>query len=175
VEAGIRDVAADIDVGAAWSEDTRNIVVAPLSATFSKVVGLSARVTLSNVQSTIFSPNPLSFGMSAAQVEAGTIELGLQDLGGFDLVLAQIARDQGTTPDEARRTMIGMLRALSLVTPELEIIATALARQIENHGKTLSIVLTPKTRVTVLQAMEGARLDPLNLLAQFNVEAKTDR
>jgi hypothetical protein len=175
IDAGIKDVDADIDLGATWNENTKSIVLTPVSAAFSKVVGLSAKLTLNNVQDTIFSPNPLSFGMSAAQVEAGTIELTLQDLGGLELVLAQVARDQGMAPDDARKGMVEMIRVLSAASPELEIIGTALARQIENRGKTLNIVLTPKARINLLQAVETARLDPLTLLAQFKVEARTDR
>jgi hypothetical protein len=175
VDAGIKDANVDIDVGAAWNEPTRTIALTPLNATLSKVVGLSATANLANVGPTIFSPNPLMFGMAAAQVEAGPIEITLRDFGITDLIAAQLARDQGTTPDVMRDRLVEMVRMFSMASPELDTIGAALARLIENRGTTLNVILTPKARVNLLQAAEIVRTDPLLFLSQFKVEAKTDR
>jgi hypothetical protein len=175
VDAGIRNVNVDVDLGAAWNENTRMIALTPVTATFSKVIGFSASAALANVSNASFSPNPLAFGMAAAQIEAGPIDITVRDLGITDLIFAQMARDQGTTPDTMRTRMIEMIRAVSLASPEVETIGTALARLIENRGTTLNVLLTPKARVNLMQSVEIARADPLLFLSQFKVEARTDR
>jgi hypothetical protein len=175
VDAGIRNVNVDVDLGAAWNENTRMIALMPVTATFSKVIGFSASAALANVSNASFSPNPLAFGMAAAQIEAGPIDITVRDLGITDLIFAQMARDQGTTPDTMRTRMIEMIRAVSLASPEIETIGTALARLIENRGTTLNVLLTPKARVNLMQSVEIARADPLLFLSQFKVEARTDR
>jgi hypothetical protein len=175
VDAGIRNVSVDVDLGAAWNENTRMIALTPVTATFSKVIGLSASATLANVSNASFSPNPLAFGMAAAQIEAGPIDITVRDLGITDLIFAQMARDQGTTPDTMRTRIIEMIRAVSVASPEIETIGVALARLIENRGTTLNVLLTPKARINLLQSVEIARTDPLLFLSQFKVEARTDR
>jgi len=174
-EAGIRNVAVDIDLGAAWSNTDRTIALSPLTATFSNVVSLSAAGSLTNVPATIFSSNSMISGIAAIQVEAGPLDITLRDLGITDLIAAQLARDQGTTPEIMRSRLVEMIKTLSVTSPELDTIGTALAKLIENRDTTLNVTLTPKAHVNLLQAIEVARADPTLFLSQFKVEAKTDR
>ena len=175
VDAGIKDITVDFDFGAAWNENTKMIAARPITLTVSNVIGLSANAILSNVSETTFSPNPMLFGMSAAQIEAGPVEITVKDLGIVDMVIAQQAQDQGVAPEIMRVRFVEMIRAVSQASPELETIGAALARLVQNRGAALTVQLTPKARVNLMQAFEIAGTDPLAFLSQFKVDARTDR
>jgi hypothetical protein len=71
----------------------------------------SARVSFANVPRDMFSINPVQAANMAAQIEAGTVELTLHDLGGVDLAVAQYAGAQSVSRDEARRAIIDSIRS----------------------------------------------------------------
>ena len=71
----------------------------------------TARLSLANVPRGVFSLNPVQASSMAAQIEAGTLELTLRDLGGVDLAIAQYARAQNVSRDAARRAIIDNIRA----------------------------------------------------------------
>ena len=96
------------------------------------------------------------FGMSAAQIEAGPVEITVKDLGIVDMVIAQQAQDQGVAPEIMRVRFVEMIRAVSQASPELETIGAALARLVQNRGAALTVQLTPKARVNLMQAFEIA-------------------
>ena len=92
VQAGIDTLALDFDLGAAWTEERRTFVLEPMSIELGSLLKATARVSLANVPRGVFSLNPTQATSMAEQIEAGTLELALRDLGGVDLAVAQYAR-----------------------------------------------------------------------------------
>jgi hypothetical protein len=179
VTAGKDQAAINFDLGATWTEGSRTFMLAPVTAEIGDVGTAAARISLSNVPREVFSINPLQAAIMAAQIEAGTIEIALRDVGGVDLAVAQYARNQKVTPDAARRAIIENIKntgmTMATTNPDAMAIAGALTRFIENPRGTLTVKLTPKGKVPAMQLVEALKTNPLAALAKFQVEASTGR
>ena len=177
VAAGLDSTAIDLDFGATWTETSGTFVLEPVSLELGGLLKASARVSLANVPRGVFSTSAVQATAMAAQIEAGTMELTLHDLGGVDLAVAQYARVQNVSRDDARRAIVDSIRAGSEkgsgATPDAVAAVEALTRFIETSGQTLIIKLTPLGKVPVLQLMQLLNTDPLIALAQFKIEAST--
>jgi hypothetical protein len=177
VAAGMDTLALNCDLGAAWTEASRTFVLDPITLELGNLLKASVRVSLANVPRGIFSLNPQQAATMGAQIEAGTMELSLRDMGGVDLAIAQYARAQNVSRDAARRAIVDNLRASSEKTaganPDAVAVVEALTRFIDNPGQTLIIKLTPLGKVPALQLIQMLKTDPLIALAQFRIEAST--
>jgi hypothetical protein len=179
VAAGMDTAAIDFDLGAAWTEASRTFVLDPVTVELGGLLKASARVSFANVPRGVFSLNPQQATAMAAQIEAGTIELALRDIGGVDLAVAQYARTQNVTRDTARRTIVENIKASNATTttpnPDAAAIVGALADFIETPRGTLTLKLTPRGKVPAMQLIQAMRTDPFAALAQFQVDASTGR
>ena len=179
VTAGKDQAAINFDLGATWTEGSRTFMLAPVTAEIGDVGTAAARISLSNVPREVFSINPLQAAIMAAQIEAGTIEIALRDVGGVDLAVAQYARNQKVTPDAARRAIIENIKntgmTMATTNPDAMAIAGAVTRFIENPRGTLTVKLTPKGKVPAMSLIEAVKTNPLAALAKFQVEASTGR
>jgi hypothetical protein len=175
--AGMDKLAIDFDLGAVWSEAPRTFVLDPVTIELGSLLKAQARVSFANVPRGVFSINPVQAANMAAQIEAGTLELTLRDLGGVDLAVAQYARAQKVSRDDARRAIIDGIRAStensSAANPDAAAAVAALSRFVETPGQTLVIKLTPLGKVPVMQLVQLLKTDPLVALAQFRIEAST--
>ncbi len=177
VAAGIDTLAFNIDLSAAWTEASRTFALDLGTAELGGLLKASARVALANVPREVFSVNPLQAANVAAQIEAGTMEIMLRDIGGVDLAVGQYARIQNVRPDEARRAIVDNIRATgaTVTGPDAGPIADALARFIETPKGTLTLKLTPRAKAPAMQLIQALKTDPSIALAQFRVEASTGR
>ena len=175
--AGIDKVAIDFDLGAAWTEASRAFALEPVSLELGGLLKASARVSLANVPREAFSPNPAQATAMAAQIDAGTLELVLRDMGAVDLAVAQYARTQNVSREAARRAIVDNIKASGEQTgaanPDTATVVAALTRFVETPGQTLIIKMTPLGKVPALQLMQLLQTEPLLALAQFRIEAST--
>ena len=139
----------------------------------------AARASFANVAREVFSVNPLQAAIMAAQVEAGPLEIALRDNGGVELLVAQFARTQKVSREDARRALVMQVRAtamqLAAANPDAMAIAGALARFIEAPGGTLTVKLTPRGKVAMMGLIDTLRTDPMAALARFQVDASNGR
>jgi hypothetical protein len=174
--AGIDSITTDDDLGAAWTEPSGGFALDPVKLQIGGIMDASARISLSHVQRQLFSFNPQQ-ATAMAQVEAGTIELTLHDIGGVDLAIKQYARMQNVSPDTARQAMVESIKTGSADTiaanPDAAVIIDAVAAFIQQPGSTLTLKLTPRGAVQVIPLIQQAKDDPPGALAQFQVEAST--
>lgn len=179
VAAGMNMAAIDFDLGAAWTEASRAFVLTPVSLELGNLLKATARVSFANVPRGVFSINPVQAANMAAQIEAGTIELTLRDLGGVDVAIAQYARTQKLSPDDARRAIVDSIKTstaeAAATNPDVTALADALAHFVESPKGTLTLKFTPRGKVPAMQVIQVLKLDPLTALAQFQVEASTTR
>jgi hypothetical protein len=177
--AGMESVAIDFDFGAAWTEASRAFVLEPVSLELGNLLKATFRVSLANVPRGVFSINPVQAANMAAQIEAGTLELTLRDLGGVDLAVAQYAGAQNVSADDARRAIIENIKTATseaaTTNPDVAALADALTRFVESPKGTLTLKLTPHGKVPAMQLIQVLKIDPLTALAQFQVEASTTR
>jgi hypothetical protein len=175
--AGLDTAAIDLDLGAAWTEASRTFALEPVSLELGGVLTASARISFANVPREVFSPNVVQATAAAAQIESGTLELVLHDLGGVDLTVAQQARERNVSREAARRAIVDGLRAgnegAATGNPDAAAALEALARFVETPGQALNIKLTPLGKVPALQLIQLLKTDPLAALAQFRVETST--
>ena len=175
--AGLDTLAADGDIGAAWSEAARSFVVDVPKLEIGGLLKASARVALANVPRQVFSANPAQAWGAATEIEAGTIELTVRDLGGVDLAVTQFARSQNVSRDIARKTIVENLKASAAHTTtshlDAEAFVDALARFIETPRTTLTIKLTPLGKVPALQLLQLLQSEPILAVSQFRLEAST--
>ncbi|WP_050425051.1 hypothetical protein [Bradyrhizobium tropiciagri] len=177
VAAGIDRMAVDADLGAAWTETSRSFALEPAKLDMAGLLNASAKLTLGNVPREAFSVSAAEAMGAAAQIEAGTIELVVHDLGVIDLAVAQFARTQNVGRDEARRAILDSIRAQGDAAgggnPNATALVTAISQFIETPGQTLVIKLTPRAKAPALQLMQLLKTDPQSALAQFKIEAST--
>ncbi|HTB04245.1 MAG TPA: hypothetical protein VK804_27575 [Bradyrhizobium sp.] len=179
LDAGMDRLAIDLDLGAAWTEASRTFVVDPATLELGGLLKAQARVSLANVPRGVFSPNLPQAAAMAGQIEAGTLELVVQDLGGVDLAVAQYARTQNVSPDAARAAIAEKIRSsvdpTTASDPDAMAIVEAAARYVENPRGTLTLKLTPRGKLPVMPMIQALNTDPLVVLAQFQVEVATGR
>jgi len=177
VAAGLDSTAIDLDFGAAWTETSGAFVLEPVSLELGGLLKATARVSLANVPRGVFSISTTKAAAMAAQIEAGTLELTLRDMGGGDIAVAQYARAQNVSRDAARSSLVDSIRTggekAAAANPDAAAAVDALARFVETPGQTLTIKLTPLGKVPALQLMQLLQTDPFVALAQFKIEAST--
>jgi hypothetical protein len=177
IAAGIDAISTDDDLGAAWTEATGAFVLDPVKIQIGGILEASARISLGHVQRQVFSFNPQQATAMAAQIEAGTVEITVHDVGGVDLAVKQYARTQNVSADAARQAIIASIQTNSTgateANPDAAIIVHALVGFIEKPGATLTLRLTPRGNVPAMLLIQQAKADPLGALAQFQVEAST--
>lgn len=179
VAAGMSSMAMTADLGAAWNEGSRTLVLEPGALELGGLLAASARVSLTNMPREVFSTNPQQMAGTAALIETGTIEIALHDLGGVDLAISQLARAQNISLDDARRAIIEKIRAngttMATTNPDAMMITDALTRFMENPRGTLTLKLTPQGKVPAMELFGALKTEPLAALARFQVEASTGR
>jgi hypothetical protein len=177
--AGMTTATVDFDAGARWSEASSLAVLSPFSAKLANVASIEVNATLGNVPASAFTLDRATFMAATAAVEAGPIEIVVHDLGGLDLMVADVARKENLSPDAARRIMVETATqpAAALVpsSPDLSGLADAVAHFIEAPGGILSISITPKGRVPLLPLLATAQTNPATLLAQFRIQPSVTR
>jgi hypothetical protein len=177
--AGMTSATINFDLGAAWTEGAKSFALEPATLEIGSVLTAAARLSLANVPREVFSINPLQAAIMAAQIEAGPIELALRDTGGVDLAVAQYARTQNMSREAARAAIIENIKkngmTMAAANPDAMAIAGAIARFFELPLGTLSIKLTPRGKVPVMQVIETLKANPMAALARFQVDAGNGR
>ena len=177
--AGMTSASINVDLGAAWNESTRAFALEPVTFEVGSLLTAAARASFANVAREVFSVNPLQAAIMAAQVEAGPLEIALRDNGGVELLVAQHARTQNVSREDARRALVTQIRAtamqLASANPDAMAIAGAVARFIEAPGGTLTVKLTPRGKVAMMGLIDTLRTDPMAALARFQVDASNGR
>ncbi|GKQ49245.1 hypothetical protein [Bradyrhizobium sp. Ce-3] len=177
VAAGIDRMAVDADLGAAWTEASRVFALEPVRLDMAGLLNASAKLSLANVPREAFSTSAAESMGAAAQIEAGAIELTVHDLGVIDLAIAQFARTQSVSRDEARNAVLNSIKAqgeaIGGANPDATALVTAISQFIETPGQTLVIKLTPRAKAPALQLLQLLKTDPQSALAQFKIEAST--
>jgi len=177
VTAGLDKAAIDLDFGAAWTEASRSAALEPVTLDLSGIAKATARVSLTNVPRGLFTPNALQSAAMAGQIDAGAIELTLRDTGGVELLVSQTARTQNLSRDAARHSLVEGIMSngeqAATVGPDAVAAVDAIAHFVESPGQTLTLKLTPKGTVPVMQLFQLLQNDPIGALAQFRIEAST--
>ena len=175
--AGMDTIALDFDLGAAWTEASRSFALEPVSLELGNLLKAQARVSLANVPRGVFSPDMAQAAAVAGQIEAGSLEITLRDLGCVELGIAQFAGVQNISRDDARRAILDAIKAqgeaIGAANPDANALLAAVTSFVETPGQTLVIKLTPNGKVPAAQLMQLLRTDPLVALARFRIEAST--
>ena len=177
IAAGLDKAVIDNELGATWTEATKTFALEPVSFDLGGLLKANARLSLGNVPRGVFTLNPLQAVTTAEQIEVGTIELVLRDMGAVDIALAHFARTLAVSRDAARQSFIDELKTggerAAATNPDAAAATQALTRFVESPGQTLIVKLTPRAKVPALQLFQLLKTDPLLALAQFRIEAST--
>jgi hypothetical protein len=177
--AGFDSATINLDLGAAWTEGTRTFALAPATIELGNVGTLSARLSLGNVPREIFTVDPFEIMVATALIEAGPIEIVVRDTGGIDLAVAQYARTQNLTREAARQAIMDNARrnaaGMAALSSDAMAIGGALARFVETPRGTLTLRLTPKGKVPLMDLIEAAKANPADALARFQVDVVAGR
>jgi hypothetical protein len=174
--AGIDTAALDADVGAAWTESSGTFALAPVRIELGNLLSMSAGLSLAHVPRAIFTSDAEQASAAATQVETGTVELTLRDLGVVDLLVAQYARSHNLSRDAARQAIIDGIKAAgeqANANPDAPAAVEAIVRFVETPRQTLTLKLTPRARVPTMQLIDLLRTEPPTALAQFRIEVST--
>lgn len=175
--AGIDKLAIDLDLGAAWTEQSNSFALTPATLDIGRIARAQLRVALDNVPREVFSSDPAQLMGQAVKIEAGSLELSLRDNGAVEAAAAQYARGKNVSRDAARRALADDVRMhreeIASANPDAGAAVDAIASFVETPGQTLVIKLTPRAKVPLMQMMQLIKIDPESALAQFRIEAST--
>ncbi|MGY8631515.1 hypothetical protein RAD15_03335 [Bradyrhizobium sp. 14AA] len=175
--AGIDKLAINLDLGAAWTESSGTFALAPATIDLGNLARAQARFALANVPRGLFTTDPVQAMSQAGQIETGAVELSLRDSGVVDLIVAQFARTQNVSRDAARSAMVEMVRAqgekFAASNLDVRAVVDALAGFVATSGQTLTLKLSPRAKVPLMQLMQLTQTDPESALSQFRIEAST--
>lgn len=167
----------DADLGAAWTEASGIFALDPVTLELGGQAKAQARLSLTNVPRGVFTSDPQQAAAMSAQIEAGALELTLQDLGGVDVMFNEFARKQQISRDAARSTFINAIKQdgdkAASANPDAEAVLEAVTRFVETPRQTLVIKLTPLSKVPALQLVQQLKADLWLALTQFKIEAST--
>jgi len=173
-DVGINEASADMDIGIAWNESEKKLVLTPGTFEIGKLFAVNVKTSLDNVQRDLFTTDPQKALMAALPIEYGTIEMVGRDLGAVDLSVAQYARKQGVTTEEARSTLANEIRTKGRAAgnndPVSVRLAEAVATMIEKPNGTLALKITPRAKLPVMQFMELTKNDPAAAFTLFDID-----
>ncbi|WP_027517571.1 hypothetical protein [Bradyrhizobium sp. WSM1417] len=177
IASGLDKLAVDLDLGAAWAEQSNSFVLTPATLDIGGIASAQLRIALGNVPREVFSTDPAQLMGQAARIEAATLEFSVRDSGVVDLVVAQFARMQNVSRDTARQALVESIKAkreqVASANPDANAAVDAIARFVETPRQTLSIKLSPRAKAPLMQLMQLLQTDPQSALAQFRIEAST--
>jgi hypothetical protein len=177
-DAGMSALAIGMDAGAGWSETGQTLSLEPASLQIDGLIAISAKASVGNVTREVFSGDPTRAMGSVALASAGPIEISLHDLGLVDLFAKEMARQGGAGPEAGRAMMLDAFAKntdpLVQANPEAQPLFQAIAELVKGKGQTLTVRLTPKGNVGLLQWIDAAKVNPVGaLVTNFSVEART--
>ncbi|MBR0705950.1 hypothetical protein [Bradyrhizobium liaoningense] len=177
IASGIDKLAIDLDLGAAWAEQSNSFSLTPATLDIGGIARAQLRVALGNVPREVFSADPAQLMGQAARIEAGALEFSLRDNGGVDSAATQYARGKNVSRDAARQALADSVRVhradVAAANPDAGTAVDAIASFVETPGQTLVIKLTPRAKAPLMQLMQLLQTDPQSALAQFRIEAST--
>ena len=171
-EAGVDRLTVAFDIGSAWNEQARTVVLSPATVELNDLLAMSLKLSIGNLPSNLVLDDPAEQERAAKALEFGAIELSVHDTGAVDFTVSALAREQRISAGDARAKMIEDMKRGARTQPrqsaELQRLVDAFARFLAQDGATLKIALRPKGRVNLAQLFE---VDPIDALSQFDVEA----
>jgi hypothetical protein len=177
IAGGIDKLPIDLDLGAAWTESSNSFALTLATLDIGGIARAQLRIALDNVPRGLFSAGLSQLMGKAPQVEAGAIEFSLRDSGGVDSAVTQYARGQNVSRDVARHALADSVRVhreeAAAGNPDAGTAVDAIASFVETPGQTLTIKLTPRAKVQLMQLMQLLQSDLQSALAQFKIEAST--
>lgn len=176
-DAGLASITTNLDFGISWDETAQTLSFSPVVFEVEHAFAVSAELALRNVPRSAFAANPVTALAVLDQLEAGPLQISLRDTGALRTALAQYAKNNKISVEEARKEIIGSINELAKASAqknaEVERVAQALVQFIENPGSTLTIRITPKQPVKFKQLVESGNKDPSAVAALFDVEVNT--
>ncbi len=176
-DAGLASITTNVDFGITWDETAQTLSISPAIFEVEHAFAFSAELSLRNVPRSAFTTNPVTALAVLDQLEAGPLQISLRDTGALRTALAQYAKNNKISVDEARKEIIDSINELAKASaqnsPDVERVAQALVRFIENPGSTLTVRITPKQPVKFKQLVDGANGDPAAVAALFDLEVRT--
>ena len=173
-DAGITEATAEMDIGLAWNEAEKKMAITPVQFEIGKLFALDAKTSLDNVPRSVFTTDPQRALMSAMQVEYGPLEVVARDLGAVDLSVAQYARKQGVSLEDARAALASEIRTKGRAAgnndPISGKLADAVAAFIEKPRGTVVVKITPRAKLPVMQFIELTKNDPAVAFTLFDID-----
>ncbi|WP_029355504.1 hypothetical protein [Bosea sp. 117] len=177
--AGARRADVALDIGASWNEAEKSISVAPLAAQVKDAFAVSGKLNLGGVSRDAFAAAPEKLVVAAETATLTSAELTLADSGLYQLKLKQMAEEQGASPDAVRDLFAGlaelMIGQLAADRPDLAPAGEAIVAFLRQPGSTLSLKITPKRSLPLVDAVAALQSDPMALIDEVSIEATTTR
>ncbi|CAA0089074.1 Uncharacterised protein [Starkeya nomas] len=165
-----------MDVKADWNEGSGTATLDPIYVEVSDAFAVSARLTLNDVDDSVFSAQPDEAIAGAAQVNLGQLVISVTDAGLYDQKLEEAAKEQGIKPAEIRQLFAGFAELLLSETvserPELGPAVQAFVSFIQKPMSTLALRITPRSEplpvMTIVETLNGD--NPLGVVDELDVE-----
>ena len=138
---GYGEVAGSVAAGIGWNEPGREIVVREMSIEGREMGRATVRAVLGNASPDLFDPDAAIASVAALGLTAKSLEIGLENSGLFERIVARQAVRQRRSPDDVRREY-GIAAAMGIPailgnSPSAKVLAQAVARFVAKPNRLL--------------------------------------
>src|SRR5262249_13085204 len=92
-DARINALTVAFDVGSAWNEQPRRVVLSPATVELNNLLSVSLKLSIGNFSPNVMVDDLVRRELAAKALEVGAIELSVRDNGAIDFAAAQAARN----------------------------------------------------------------------------------
>jgi len=173
---GLKSIDVGFAVDALWNEAEDQIDIRDISVTGADLATLKLAGTISNVTETVFGLDLDAAIAAAAKIAIADLKLDILDQGLSDLIIAQVATEQGTDPATLRTVYAGLAQG-SIVSiladaADAQKLGAAINSFTSGKAKSLIIDMTAKAAEGLsLEDFYAAETDPASLIDKVTIDA----
>lgn len=173
---GVTSIDVGFSLDAAWNEAKDQIDINDISVTGVDLATVKLAGTIANVTETVFGLDLEAAFIAASKIAIANLKLDILDQGLSDLIIAQVATEQGTDPATLRTVYAGLAQG-SIVSilagaADAQKLGAAINSFTSGKAKSLMIDMTAKAAEGLsLDDFYAAQLDPASLIDKVTIEA----
>jgi hypothetical protein len=173
---GVETIDLGLTIDLSWNEADSTIAIDEISMTGADLASVVLSGTLANVTEALFSLDMNEQMAASMGVAVKALTLDVNDEGLSDIILTQVAAEQGGTAEQMRPvfaglaegTVIGMLAGAA----EASKVGAAVSSFIAGQAKHLTIEVTAKSDAGLgMMDFMAAETDPTSLIGKVNIDA----
>jgi hypothetical protein len=173
---GVETIDAGFTIASTWNEEDNTISIDEFSLTGADLATVTLTGTISNALAALFDSNPETALAASMELALQNLTLDIRDEGLSDIILAQVAAEQGSDPAQMRPVFAGLAEGTIISflagAAEAQKVGEAVSSFVSGQAKhlTIDVVAKDEAGVPVTDFM-AAEQDPTELIGKVTVDA----